>query len=487
MDLRTLRGRVTVILNLTLLILLALFLAIDFQRDLKDRLRLQRTALDEQARMIEPNAEIHLAIGMESLNGFVEATLKIMDCDHHSDHWIAVSTRQGWSGSGLPDGRAADILSRLDQVTKGERSLQQAFTNQFLVGHHEGEKVHVFVAETYREIRLSSGVALRRHIWGAGILMLVGIVIFNVLMSTALVGPLERLSSAADAIGKREFHEKLPHVGIREIDGLASAFNAMGEKLTEAELSRDSQLQMARQIQEHLLPRDVEIPGYVTEYLFKPLDSIGGDYFDVLTLKDGSYVIAMTDASGHGVPAALMSAVVKILLLDSVERLTDPAAIIKSIDRRLTNLRIPDAFVTMLLVRIIPDSKRVEYANAGHVSGWVIDDTPECHPMASTGPIVGADLGLDWETAQIPFPGGSRMVLVTDGIVEAAGPLGDSYGEKRLQEALIKTRRTSAIEAPQAIFEQIDGYMHGNMYLDDVTLLVIDSETDGADGGVASQ
>jgi len=466
---------VTLILNGTLVILLGLFLLIDFQRDFADRLALKRTALDEQARLIEPGIVNQLVSGSGSLQGFLRETHDRMDDDHHSEHWIAVRTSQGWFSTGIPGREAASILSSLDKVSRGEQKLQQLFEGEFLIGQHTGTKVEVWVAETYQEVRAAIGADLRRHLWGVGMILLVGIVTLNLVMNAGLLAPLTNFAAAARAIGQGNFGKKISTIGMQELDVLAAAFNGMSDQLAEVEQNRAAQMHTARLIQEHLLPKTVSISGFEVAYLFKPTEAIGGDYFDVLHLPNGCSLIAIADASGHGVPAALVAAIIKVLLLDAVEHLTDPAEILTFIDQRMTGLDIPEAFVTMQVVLIRPANDYVEYASAGHVSAWIVEKESDCYAMSSTGPLLGAGLEFGWETERIRFRQGSRMALLTDGVIEATGPSGEAFGESRLCEVLRQTLSSPTKDAPAAVYQELQQHMQGREYLDDISLIVVEA------------
>ncbi len=244
-DPRTLRGRVTLILNGTLVILLGLFLLIDFQRDFADRIALKRTALDEQARLIEPGIE---AAGRDSLKGFLNATHARMNNVHHSDHWLAVRITHEWISIGVPDRNRTSILKALTKVSLGEQNPQQAFEGKFLVGGHKGAEAEIYVAETYEEVHTAISADLSRHLWGVGVILLTGIVTINLVMNAGFLVPLTTFAAVAQAIGKGDFCKKITAIGMRELDDLAVAFNGMSDQLAEIDQARAAQMHKARLI-----------------------------------------------------------------------------------------------------------------------------------------------------------------------------------------------------------------------------------------------
>ena len=107
----------------------------------------------------------------------------------------------------------------------------------------------------------------------------------------------------------------------------------------------------AREIQQSLLPKDVDVAGLNVSSLFLPAEEVAGDYFDVITLHDGTHVVCIADVTGHGVPAALSAMMLKVLLAEACEHHSDPADILEFINRRLTGVCRTDGFVTMFVAR----------------------------------------------------------------------------------------------------------------------------------------
>lgn len=474
LDPRTLRGRITLILNGTLIVLLGLFLFIDFQRDFADRLRLKRTALDEQARLIEPGISEHLAISRDTAQEFLTATHHRMNDVEHSRHWIAVRTPQEWLTIGVPQRLQVSVESSLTKVSRGELKPEKVFNGEFLVGHHAGSNLEIVIAETYQEVQAGIWSDLRRHTWGVGLILLVGIVTLNLVMNAGFLSPLNSLAIAARAVGNGDFGSKIQAVGIRELDDLGAAFSGMSEQLAEVERNRATQMHTARLIQEHLLPKSISVAGFEVAYVFRPTEAIGGDYFDILPLKDGGSLIAIADASGHGVPAALVAAIIKVLLLNAVEHISDPAEILRFIDKRLTSLDIPEAFVTMQLVRLLPGADHLDYASAGHISAWIIEDASRCLALTSTGPILGAGIDVGWQTERAAFQKENRLLLLTDGVIEASLPEGDAFGETRLCETLRGSISLAPAEALESLYQQLQEHMQGQECVDDVSLILLD-------------
>lgn len=405
---------------------------------------------------------------------FLRATVSRMEDVKHDHHWIAVYIAGTWIKSGVADRHAAFVDAKLKASLSSEQEIRQSFAGRLIVGQHSGSAFTIIIAETYQEVRAGIWADLRRHLLGVGMILLAGIATINVVVHAGLLAPVTHLAVAARKIGEGEFGSQIDAIGIRELDELRTAFNGMSQKLADSDRNRATQMQTARLIQEHLLPKAPAINGFRIFHLFRPTEAIGGDYFDILPLKNGDSIVAVADASGHGVPAALVAAIVKVLLLDAAEHICDPAEILKFVDQRLTALGIPEAFVTMILVRISPIANHLEYASAGHISGWVFAAGSHLEALSATGPLLGAGLELGWETERIQFPMGSRLALLTDGVIEASLPAGDVFGERRVREVLDQSLAMTPQDALTALHNQLERHMQGEEFQDDVTLILID-------------
>ncbi len=123
---------------------------------------------------------------------------------------------------------------------------------------------------------------------------------------------------------------------------LSSSINSKSMALKENNLDRRSQMENARKLQQYLLPHGVQIPQLETAHIFKPADSVAGDYYDFLPLQDGSCFICIADVSGYGVPAAMGAAMLKSLPPAASENYPfDPVTIMKEVNRHFT-AAIPD-------------------------------------------------------------------------------------------------------------------------------------------------
>lgn len=239
----------------------------------------------------------------------------------------------------------------------------------------------------------------------------------------------------------------------------------------------ESDLNIAREIQLGLLPRDVpETPGFEIEGWSKPADQTGGDYFDWMKLPDGGTLITLADVSGHGIGPALIVAVcrayVRAAAADSGVALEE--AITRVND--LLQMDIPDdRFVTAAVGILQPDSNEMALVSAGQapllfyhaasktVENWAADDLP-----------LGVVSGLQFDgSRRIRFEPGDALILTTDGFFEWANPGGEQFGIKRLEAFVAAHAHEPPSDFIRGMHASVVAHAAGRAQPDDLTVVIV--------------
>lgn len=192
-----------------------------------------------------------------------------------------------------------------------------------------------------------------------------------------------------------------------------------GEQQRQAVLDRD--LSAARAIQQSLLVAEAP-PGFEVDAVCIPASEVGGDFYQTLPGDDGSLLVVAGDVSGKGLPAALLVAALTGALGDLSSR--RPAEVLAHLNRAIHG-RIRGGFVTCICLLFEPGAANVRIANAGHlpplIGGTFVEGAP------------GIPLGLtrDSEYQETEAPAGGRVILLSDGVIEAANAKGELYGFDR--------------------------------------------------------
>src|SRR5215216_3784179 len=196
------------------------------------------------------------------------------------------------------------------------------------------------------------------------------------------------------------------------------------------------ELRVARSIQEASLPKEVpELEGWVISPRYQPAREVGGDFYDFHFLSEGRLGLVVGDATGKGVPAALVMSTTCGMLQVTAQALgsSSPGEVLEQVNETLL-ARIPqNMFVTCFYAILDPKSGTLRYANAGH-------DLPYLHRTAEAGELRarGMPLGLmpamNYEEKDVVLDAGDSALLYSDGLVEAHDPQGQMFGFPRLGE-----------------------------------------------------
>lgn len=238
---------------------------------------------------------------------------------------------------------------------------------------------------------------------------------------------------------------------------------------------RETEFDLARQIQQRLLPQAAPaLADFAIGGASRPAHKAGGDYFDFLPIPDGHLGIAIGDASGHGLAAALLMAETRAYLRALALTHSDIRGILTLTNRRLSEDIGDDYFVTLFLARLNPVTRCLVYSNAGHCPGYIVDARGEVKAvLQSTGPPLGLDQASDFSAAHAIILGPDELVfLFTDGVVEAFSADGTPFGLERALDLVRAHRRQTPGEIVEALFRGVREFS-GGIQADDMTAVII--------------
>ena len=198
-----------------------------------------------------------------------------------------------------------------------------------------------------------------------------------------------------------------------------------------------AELAVARQVQQHLLPPCLPaVDGLWMGALYEPSQAVSGDFYDLRVLGPGRVGVLLADVEGHGVPAAMVTALLKVLFHNLTEGSQDPGQILTAMNEQLTGLfaGTPPAAVTALCAIFDLRAGRVLISRAGHPPAALLHQDQVDLPEPEGYPL-GWFPGGEYRTATCPLQAGDRVLLYTDGIFEALG-VGDGSGLTSLSEFL---------------------------------------------------
>ncbi len=254
--------------------------------------------------------------------------------------------------------------------------------------------------------------------------------------------------------------------------GIDAQRRAVAEKL-EAERRAAQELEIAKQVQARLFPQT--LPALRTlDYAGICLQAreVGGDYYDFLNLGRQQLGLVIGDISGKGIAAALLMAHLQANLRSQCVIAWDqPQRLLRSVNKLFYENTPDNAYATLFFAEYDDRTRRLRYANCGHLSALLLRSDNTLERLDSTGTVLGLFSEWDCSIAEREIFSGDTLALYTDGITESFNNAGDEFGEQRLIEALRRNRDLS----PEALLASIvDDVQHFSPYEqhDDITLIV---------------
>lgn len=239
----------------------------------------------------------------------------------------------------------------------------------------------------------------------------------------------------------------------------------------------EAEMAAGRVFQEQLLPeRAAEGCGVRVALHWEPSAALGGDFCDYVLAETGPAFL-ISDVSGHGASAAMLTGMVKLAFRAAVGKAYAPEVVMQRIASSSALFPV-GRYVSALCVRVDRPSNRLEYVNAGHPPGLIMGVTGSLARIESTIPIVHPSLAYRPEAPRAHrFTRGDRLLLYTDGILEARNPGGEQFGAARLEEAALAAAGGTVNGAMllARLRAALAAFAAGRPLDDDLTLAVVEA------------
>jgi CheY-like chemotaxis protein len=178
-------------------------------------------------------------------------------------------------------------------------------------------------------------------------------------------------------------------------------------------------VEMAARVQRTLLPeRSPELPGYEIAGACRPSRSVGGDFFD-WQRRGGTVAVTLADAMGKGMGAAIVAATARAVLRAGRVGAGAGALVRQAAESLEPDLERVSSFITLLHLQLDDSTGRVDYVDAGHGLGILVDPEGRWERLASGGPPLGLISGSVWEPGQAELRPGGAVAVVSDGLLES--------------------------------------------------------------------
>jgi predicted ester cyclase len=235
----------------------------------------------------------------------------------------------------------------------------------------------------------------------------------------------------------------------------------------------EQELQVARQIQQELLPESVpKLDGWQLATYYGPAREVGGDFYDFVKLSSGRLGLIVGDATGHGMPAALVMATTRGMLRAVVQSSESPGEVLARVNEALVADIPPSTFVTCLYGILDPESGRFIYANAGHNLPCRHHDD-QADELRARGMPLGLMPGTGYEEKEAVLDSGDSVLFYSDGLVEAHDPKGEMFGFPRLRALVAEHSEEGSLV--DLLLEELHSFTgEGWEQEDDITLLTLE-------------
>lgn len=289
---------------------------------------------------------------------------------------------------------------------------------------------------------------------------------------TTLDSKIQGLTIGADDYITKPFNVKELVARVNSAMRVKALQNEIVEKNVELERYKDAmekELQLAAKFQESLIPEDGTLGNRVRlRSVFQPAIHIGGDIYDVRNSPEGDIVFFVADVTGHGIVAALISAMIKLSFMQAISGNARPLEIARKVNRDIVHTTSEEHFASMLLGRLDRETRTLTVIRAGHPAGMLCNHQNGVTELNPRGFLLGIDIDADFEEITVPVSAGDRILMFTDGISEAENEAGEQFGVDRIRKAFMLTGSTT-----DALMSAIRKWT-GERYHDDVTLIELE-------------
>ncbi|WCL48544.1 SpoIIE family protein phosphatase [Leptospira sp. GIMC2001] len=263
---------------------------------------------------------------------------------------------------------------------------------------------------------------------------------------------------------------------------LEAAVEVLKSFKTELEIKQKSiakDLKLAKNIQMGIIPQTIpDWKGVQFWNHFNPMQEVSGDYYDYFPFDENRLGVAICDVSGHGVPAAFITALSKMLF--TTYRYPLPSTIFKNVNRDLLDLLKQQGYTTCIYAIIDKDYK-VTYSVAGHPRPVLLRyRTGETSYLEGEGTFLGMfpEASDFYEDQHVFLEPGDKIFLYTDGLTEAENDDGEPFGDDKLLELVSQTRDMDIEAAVEFITAKHKDFIMGTDQKDDITIFGIGLSTE---------
>lgn len=247
-------------------------------------------------------------------------------------------------------------------------------------------------------------------------------------------------------------------------------------ELYEKNLQLKKELEIAKRVQQFIIPKDFSQITYpLVSGRYHPIEDIGGDFFDCYPLPDGNYGFLIADVTGHGIPAALVMSMAKMIFSIYSSRFNSTRELFASVNEQMNGLLLDTQYITSFFVIYDHKIKMIKYSNAGHTRALYYRAMKKnVLALDTNGFFIGLSIESNYEEKTLSVEPGDRLLLYTDGITEIKNMQGEEFGENKLAKIMVENVDIKGDDFCNLLFEEIMSYAPHENIVDDIAFLNIE-------------
>jgi phosphoserine phosphatase RsbU/P len=239
-------------------------------------------------------------------------------------------------------------------------------------------------------------------------------------------------------------------------------------------LSLKNDLEVARQIQQAMLPRTTYQAPFMEAFgMTRPANTVGGDFYDIIPRPDGRVLLALGDVAGKGSPAALLMALLIAMLRTLADEGLHGAELATRLNAQVARQAPRSRFITLFVALLNPATGELTFVNAGQNPPLLRRSGGGYERLRTGGCALGLFEHTRYTAGQTMIEAGDVMVMFSDGITEAENANDQPFEETGLQSVIDSQSTASAKELGWATFEAVERHVGARRLFDDLTVLVV--------------
>ena len=271
--------------------------------------------------------------------------------------------------------------------------------------------------------------------------------------------------------GEDEFY--VNNFSTEKLDQLREENSLSEWSLSQSKRIQD-ELKTARQIQKNLLPKELPSgPDFILAAFYSPAEEVSGDFYDFLKNENSSFGLVIGDASGKGMPAAMLTLQIQAILKSDKNNERSMHQTLEILNDYLYNNTHAKHFATLFLGKYNRQNGNFEYVNAGHNLPILLRQNGSIEFLETTGPALGIMKQSRFIVKMINLQKDDSLVFYTDGVTETMNSKKELFGEERLIKVIKDNSEKMPTEILNSVMDRVKKFNNSGYKEDDITLIIL--------------